>query len=245
MRKKGLSAHLVAVVGLAAALFSGCNREEDIILRKLEALEEGSYEDRDLSKRTIEELKQGIRMLEEEVDRTVSAGEHLGTYYRMVAIRYMDRNMFGLAAEFFEKALRIYPANRFIVQRAAVCTGKLYQAETDPAEKERFLDKARDYYLYALELDSKYVDALYGLSVLYVFEYEMPSEARPYLERIMDKESYDFRAMFLLARVYVSEGRTEQAVSLYDRIIGKSSNDEMVRNARRNRDELLGRGGGG
>ncbi len=220
---------------------ASCRRDRDVILGELKQLERaGGYEKRDLDRKTEQELLDAVRFLEAEVNRTIDAGTHLGTYYKLVAIKYRDRRMYGPAKEFFEKALTVYPQNPYLAYWTAVCTAQLSRARQAPEEKRALLDEARDYYLYAIELDPIYTDALYGLSVLYVFEYDQPSKAEPYLERVLARESRDYRAMFLLARVYVTYGRIDDAIALYDRIIADDPNEAMTTEAIKNRNELTG-----
>jgi len=231
----------VMCVSVVMLMFVACNRDRDVILQELKKLElSGDYEERDLNRKTEKELLQGIRFLEDEVNRTVDAGVHLGTYYKLVAIEYRDRDMFGLAKEFFEKAIGVEPKNPFLAYWDAVCTAQLAEARQNAGEHKVLVDEARDGYLRAIDLDPKYSDALYGLSVLLIFEYDQPAAAEPYLDRILAVESRNFRAMFLLARVYVISGRIDDAISLYDKIASESGDETMKNQAKANRDELRG-----
>ncbi|MBT3272234.1 MAG: tetratricopeptide repeat protein [Spirochaetales bacterium] len=220
---------------------SGCdkNRDRDELLIKVSAVEEG-FADGELSKQTIDELKKGIAALEEEINRTVDAGERLGLYYRAVASRYMDRDMFGLAADFFRLALDLAPTNLLIVYRIAVSEAQVANAIVDPESRLAKLEEVESYYLYALQLDPYYGEVLFGLSVLYIFELDMPADAEIYLERLLSLESNHYRGMFLLARVYVQFGRVDDAIDLYNRIVKESGNEEQVQNAKDNRSALTG-----
>ena len=246
IKKKSQGTYLVlgtavAIVAIVAS-FTGCRDDRDILLDKLAALESERYGDRDMSKRTIDDLLNGIGLLESEVERTVDAGEYLGTYYKLVAIRFMDQDMFGLAAEYFRKALTIYPQNSFISYRAGVCTAQLAQAEANPSARNDLVAIAKAHYEHALEVNPVYVDALYGLSVLYVFELRQHADAEPLLDRILQKESRHFRAMFLRAHIHVYFGEIEDAVALYDEIVAQSNDQEMVSQARDNIKQLAGGG---
>ena len=227
------------LVFLCIAGIVNCDNERDWILKELKRLELTDYEDRDLDQKTEQELLRGIRFLEGEVTRTVDAGIHLGTYYKLVAIEYRKREMYGLAAEYFERALTISPRNAFLAYWTGVCHAQVSRAMQDESSAES-LDTARSYYEYAVELNPKYTEALYALAVLLVFEYEELQSAKPLLERILLVETLDFRSMFLLARIYVVEGQISEAVELYNRVIDDSADDLMVSEALGNRNELLG-----
>ena len=234
--------HVVICIATLCTLFSltGCNRERNSMIDKLKMVEMPDYADGELSKASIDELKSAITALENEVERTVRAGERLGTYYKMVAIRFLDQNMFELAFEHFRKALDINSANPFLAYYAGLCIAQLAQSVMEPAERERLFDRAEQYYLYAVKLDGKYTSALYALSVLYIFEMDRPMDAEVYLKRILARESRHFDAMFLLARVYVSYGRVDDAIDLYDEIETNSESEETVEKAIENRRILSG-----
>ena len=229
----------ILIILVCCAGFLDCDNERDWIVNELKRLELTDYEDRDLDKKTEQELLRGIRFLEGEVKRTVDAGTHLGTYYKLVAIEYRKREMYGLAAEYFERALTVSPRNAYLAYWTGVCYAQIARA-IQIESREDTLETARSYYEYAVEVNPKYTEALYALAVLLVFEYDELSSAKPLLERILLVESLDFRAMFLLARIHVVEGQISEAVDLYERIIDDSTDELMVSEARGNRNELLG-----
>ena len=228
-------------------MFPGCDREKDTMLEELLEVEEGAYRDRDVdvSSKTIDELKEGIRLLEADIERTVEAGEQLVNYHRLVAEKYMDRELYGLAASFFRKALDMQPANRLVAYRIGVCAAQVAMSQAEEEIRKIRFEEAERYYLYAIHLDPLYADALYALAVLYIFEMDRSGEAEAYLERLVAAESRHFRGMFLLARVYASFGRVEDAVALYDEIIRESGDDSEVDQAKRNRNQLTGDAYGG
>lgn len=248
MKRVESTATVCFLLALLAGVVS-CRPDRDVILDELAALERSSYEDlkrgeRDLDRKTEEELLAGIRFLEDEVNRTVNAGVHLGTYYKLVAIKYRDRELYGLASEYFDKALGIYPTNPYLAYWAGVCAGQRARASQTADTRSELFEQARRYYEYAIELDPRYTDALYALAVLLVFEFEELESAERYLERVLAIESLDYSAMGLLARVYVSFGRIEDAIDLYQQIEKGSNVDSMVEQAKRNREELSGGGYG-
>jgi cytochrome c-type biogenesis protein CcmH/NrfG len=69
---------------------------------------------------------------------------------------------------------------------------------------------------------------MYGLSVLYIFELDRPQEAEDLLERLLAVESKEIDGRFLLARVYYSLGKLENAIELY-REIESLADEKQVR----------------
>jgi hypothetical protein len=65
-------------------------------------------------------------------------------------------------------------------------------------------------------------------------------DAKPYLLKIIEKESRHFSGMFLLAQVYGYEGQRERAIELYDTIIRKSEDQAQKENARDFKRQLIG-----
>ncbi len=220
-------------------ILSGCNREEGFYLENLKKLEKPRYPEKEIDKKSIEELKDGIKRYKREVDRTIKASEQIGIYYKMLAVRYMNAKMYGKAFESLKKAIKYYPENEILFYLAAVSVARMSKAIIDDeAEKKRLTDLAEKYYLRALALEPFYRDALFGLSVLYVFEKNMPEKAIPYLKKLLLKEKSDTDAMFLLARAYYEAGEYESAIDMYDRIIKTTKSALRKREAEKNRDEI-------
>jgi tetratricopeptide (TPR) repeat protein len=106
--------------------------------------------------------------------------------------------------------------------------------------RENYYALAENGYLRAISLDAGYVMPLYGLGVLYAFELDRPRDAIPYLLRRLDISS-DVDTMFVLARSYYMTGSYQDAVAVYDRIIGTTRDDEKRIEAQINRQSALDR----
>ncbi len=221
-------------------LLTGCNRGEKELLDDLLAVEEGAYRDSKISERTTDELLTAIKFMKSDLERTVETGVRLVVYYKLVAQKFMEQGLYGLASDFYTKALEIDPTNKVVAYRLGVCTAHVAKAAPDSEIKMAGFEKALAYHLLALELDPNFGDALYAICVLYIFELDAIGDAEVYLERLINVEPGNMGGMFLLARVYAHFGRIEEAVSLYDQIIRKSGNDEQVAQAKKNRAVLSG-----
>jgi len=237
--------HVVLCVFLACGLLflSGCNKNSKDALEVLKAAEPEQYEGKGLQKEKIEELKADIAKYEAEVEKTLKDTQKLGNFYKLLAYAYLNDHAYGPAMDAFKRAIYFYPDNYILHTMAGITTAKLAKAAVEEGERARLFSEAEKYYLNALNLNENYADALYGLSILYVFELSRPLEAEPYLLRLLEKEKNNTDAMFLLARVYVIDGRTEDAVALYDRIIRTTKNEAVKKQAMDNKQTLLSSGG--
>ena len=228
------------VTFLVLAVFISCGTRRNATLTKMEELEQKVYKDADIPEQKIEELKASVKKYEDIVDQKVEDTGQLGVYYKMLAVKYMDSAMYGPALDALEKAIRIYPENPVLYYLGGVMSARFAKAMTASGERERYLALAENYYQHSISLDSTYVDSLYGLSVIYAFELNTPAQAEPLLKRILLKERKNFDAMFLLARVYLAEGRNDNALDIYDKIIGSAESEKYLDQAKINRSAVAG-----
>lgn len=231
-------AWIIALIFLV--ILTGCNRSERELLDDLMTVDEDSYRDADTSEKSVDELREAIKLLRGEAERTVEAGIHLVIYYKMVAQKLMEQELYGLAADFYSKALEIHPTNKVVAYRLGICTAQVARTAPDVEGKESGFRRALEYHLHALELDPSYVDALYAVSVIYIFELDEIANAEVFLEKLITLDPGHVNGMFLLARVHAYFGRIEDAASLYDEIIRVSKDDEQIEQAKKNRNGLAG-----
>jgi len=232
--KKGLlRAAASALLALAALSLTACGRPRGAYLQGLKGMEPA--EGGTLTDRQIEELKAGIRKYRAEVERKVRATQQLGIYYRMLALRYIDLQMYSPAYEALEQARTIYPENAVLFYYSAVCAARMGQAQPEPAQRAEWLQRSERLYRRAISLDPDYPGALYGLAVLYTFELDRIEEAAPLLERLLQKQKNHTDALFLLANVYYRLGRLERALELYDRLARMNLPADRRQDARDNK----------
>ena len=228
-----------AMVALGLSLLTvACNREDDSMLRELTELEPPGYGNEGVGDQRIRELRQGIREFEEIVERKVEASERLGVYHRMLAVEYIGRSMYRLALDHLQEAIRIDPENPVLFYWAGVAAARFSKSTVDRGERDHYLEAAEAYYRRAIELNPRYVSALYALAVLYVFELNQPDAAEPLLDEVLRRQSRNVQAMAVLARVYAVTGRLEQAAQMYGRVAETSEDESIRREAIRNRDQV-------
>jgi len=232
----------IALLSLLVALpaLTGCNERQQRMLKRLVATQASQYEGEEVSEEKLAELKEHVRRFSDEVIELVRKKGRLGIYYRMLAMEYLDQEMYGPAMENFGKALEIYPNNHIIHYYTGVASSQIAETKAEEESRLELLRQAAHYYERAVDLKGNYVDALYALSVLYIFELDRPYDAEPYVKKIIDTRKNHWRAKFLLARVRVEQNRIEEAVEIYSEIAEESPQEEMVERAKENRDRLMG-----
>lgn len=194
---------------------------------------------------TIEGLRRAIDSYEARLEERVKMSAQAGIYWKILAVRYMDRKMFTEALEALESAISYFPEDATLHYLTGVSAGVLAKSALDfsgtgsSRERDRYYALAEAGYKRGIELDPTYARPLYGLGVLYVFELSRPAEAIPYLERFLALRTKDTDAMFVLARAYYVSDRAEDALSLYDRILMGSVDAEKKAEAERNKKIVL------
>jgi tetratricopeptide (TPR) repeat protein len=226
---------------LALVTLAGCRRPGMGWLEPLKTLEPGGPP----TNAAIEELKRGIARYQAEVDRKVSAAQNLGVYWKMLALTYVDNGMYGLALEALDEAVAVYPENPILFQYMGVSAARAAKGlVADAADQARLFARSEAAYRRAIFLDPEYVNALYGLSVLLALELGRPAEAVPLLDAVLEREPKNLDALFLLGRIAYADGRYEDAVDCYDRILAtrppEKLRDQAEQNERQAKEALYG-----
>jgi tetratricopeptide (TPR) repeat protein len=216
-------------------ILSACARlgRDDAMVEELVKME-----GQEISMQRVEELQREVARTRKEVERTVDAVGQLGVYYKMLAVEYMRGAMYGPAYDALEQAIAIQPENPILFYYSAVCAARMSKAQVISEDRMRWLERAEALYRRAITLDAGYAAALYGLSVLYVFELNRPGEAEDLLERLLMVESKDIDGRFLLARVYYSLGKLENAIELYREIESLADEKQMREQALASRKQV-------
>lgn len=194
---------------------------------------------------TIDELEDAIKKYQLRVEDIVSSESQIGIWYKILATRYLDEKMYGRALENFQKAIEYYPENQNLYYYVGLCAGFMakssldYNGTGDLSKRQNYLELSKRAYLRAIQIEPTYVRALYGLSVLYIFEYDDSFMAIPYLKKLLSVDTKHTDAMFLLARAYYENNDYDEAVKLYDTIESLSTSEEKKAEARANKRVVL------
>ncbi len=194
---------------------------------------------------TIEELKDAIKKYQERVADVQLAQSQVGIWYKILGTRYLDNKMYGEALKAFQEALTYYPDNQNLYYYVGVCAGYMshaaldYNASGNNEIKYNYLKLAEEAYLRAIAIEDRYVRALYGLGVLYVFELDEPEKAIPHLEKALSIDTKNLDTMFVLARAYYSSYEFDKAVEIYDKIIETTKSEDTKKTAEENKKIVL------
>jgi len=234
-RIKGLCLVLCSML-----LLVGCGGVSNKTVIRHQKMEEGVD-----SPTSIEELKDAIKKYQERVADVQLAQSQIGIWYKILGTRYLDNKMYGEALKCFEEALQYYPNNQNLYYYVGVCAGYMSHAAMDfnasgtNEVKYNYLKLAEEAYLRAIQIEDRYVRALYGLGVLYVFELDEPAKAIPHLEKALSIDTKNLDTMFVLARAYYSNYEFDKAVAMYDKIIETTKSEDTKKTAEENKQIAL------
>lgn len=239
--KKYSSLFLTAVISVFLVIFSACDSRDPMVDTLIE-METDLLPGQQVSDARIREIEREVARYRDIVDSKVQANGQLMIYYRMLGIRYMEREMFGPAMEALEQALAITPANANLHSHYATAAAQSAKARYNQSERQQLFALAEKAYLRAIELDPNHVNSLYGIAVLLTFELERLADALPHLNHLLTVRRNNIEARFLRAYVHAGLGNIAEAVSDYDAIIDISPNPDFRRQAADLRAQISGGG---
>lgn len=230
---------LLVILFLGTVLTSCDRGDKDLLERMREMDGDGTTaidpDDEEWNRALRKDIDKYRKILDEKID----AAEKLGTYYKMIGMKYLDYSMYGLALEAFEEALAIYPENPVVLYNAGLTSARLSKTEVSESEKTILLDQAVRYYRASLAVNDRFSSPMYGLAIIYVYELEQPELAIPLLEVYNSIQKSSMKGRFLLASAYFASGNENEAVDIYNSIIDENESGEEAEAARNNRNAIL------
>lgn len=242
MKKTSVLGKIASAIGIFAVIFgfSSCNGVNAKTIKRVQMMEEGVS-----NPSTIEELSSAIKKYEKRSADLIAAQEQTGTWYKILATRYLDNGMYAEALDALEHAIHYYPTNQNLFYYVGVSAGQMANASLDfkatgnSSERTRYLLLAESAFLQALQLEPTYVRALYSLGVLYTCDMDQPLKAIPYLEKLLTIDTKHTDAMMVLARAHYQLYNYDAAVTYYDQVISTSGDKQKVANATYNKKVVL------
>lgn len=232
---------LLAIV-LGVLVLSGCSRSAEDELDFLVQTEGGVYDEIPVGDERIDELRQDVRELEDEVREQALRLGRIASYRKLMAQELMDMEMYGPALEQLQAAMELQTENATLFYLAGVAAGRSARARMDEAEMTGRLELAERMYREAVGIRPDYRDALYGLVVVLAFELDRADEALEFARRLAREETGDPSVSFLLANVLVRTGNTAEAQEIYGRLAREAPSAGQREQAARNQAALAGEG---
>ncbi|MGM0380687.1 MAG: tetratricopeptide repeat protein [bacterium] len=199
------------ILPLLVFLTSACGQTE--AEKALETAKTLTRSDDFSDTKVIQNLQTSERLLERLVKVQVEAAEWRIFALRKLINRYIEREMWPLAAREVEKLIQLQPTNaQWYLQK-----GQIYSqwAKVDTARAE----EAKEAFEVALQLNKDYIAARYGLGVLHSFRLGNVQTGRDYLEKVAFESGETVKnrdtitnARFALARLEHREGNYSAAI---------------------------------
>ncbi|MFP4377577.1 MAG: tetratricopeptide repeat protein [Spirochaetales bacterium] len=224
------------VLVLLGALLGACEQQDNRVSR----IAQMDGQSGPASPARIAELEELLEEYAELAAEQVQTLSRSADTLKLLSQAYLQQRMFGPALDSLERALVIEPENQTLHQLAGASAGFVAKAQSRAAERQRYFDMAEFHYQRAIEIEPDFIDARYGLAVLYAFELNEPANALPHLEAILARNELHVPSLFVLARANVQLGNIDAAIDAYDTIIERAAEDEDRERARRNRQLLVG-----
>lgn len=224
---------------LLLILIIGCTREKT---RNLASQVYETEEKKEFNReRRLKELTKEIKKLEDELEEVMEKYRKVGTMHRTLGVKLMHYKMYLKAYEHFDIAVEFYPNSEMLHYYRGIAAGQYAISSDRDNIKRDYLERARKSYEYSLKINPRFPKSLYALSILYVYEYDRPEDAKPLLDDLLDISTREFDAMLLRALLYEKDGELNAALDLYDKVISLSKKDSQLVIAETNRDKVLKR----
>ncbi|MBI9097008.1 MAG: hypothetical protein JEY91_00955 [Spirochaetaceae bacterium] len=228
------------IVILFICFLGACSRDDADLLERMSQMEgDGSVSYNLENDKNYNTLRKDIEKYRKILDEKIDAAEKLGTYYKLIGLKYLDYSMYALALEAFEEALAIYPENPNVLYNAGLASARLSKTEVSEGRSRELLIQAERYYKASLSVNDRFSSPMYGLAILYVYELDQPELAIPLMEVYNTIQKSSMNGRFLLAAAYYASGNEGEAVDIYDEIINTSESDTEIESARANRNAIL------
>lgn len=222
---------------LSLSLVIGCTNEKtkNLVNRVYETEENREFN----RERRIKELTRKIKKSEEDINDILDEYQRNGNFHRTLGVKLMQYKMYLKAYDHFNIALEFFPSSEMILYYRGVAAGQYAVSQDRDSIKRDYLNRARLSHEQALRINPRFPKGLYALSILYVYEFGRPEDAKPLLDDLLDISSREFDAMLLRALLYEKDGHYNAAVDLYDKVIKQSKKDSQLLIAETNREKAL------
>jgi tetratricopeptide (TPR) repeat protein len=188
---------VVVVVVLLAAKYFNCGFVRDYT---------------DNKDRTIQEVREKITDLEKDKIKDEKTLNILANQYSRLGTIYIEKNLWDLAIEYYEKAIK-YGKNTPGIYYSA---GLAYANRGSEKNSVDDIDRAEYFYKKAVAMQDNYYDAQNALAILMFYHKDDKAGATEIMERVVARNKKNYIARFTLGRFLYETGKLPRALSVYE-----------------------------
>ena len=219
-----------ATVSVMVMMYGACNNRGNINLFEL-----GNTTSTESPEQHIERLQKELNKRNDYYQKVLQAAADIADHHKLLGLAYMKNSMFALALQSLQEALIIEPHNEILYYLSGLAAANLAQIHQPRTTEYNDLIALAEYmYTQSIELRDNYLEPLYALSVLYLFEYQLEEQALIYLERSLMLNDQQPRIHALIARVYAQTNNNERAIYHYQKAAQMFEDEEKIANAHEN-----------
>ncbi len=160
----------------------------------------------------IDRLKRKAEDYEKGVKNRIQSAEKAGNVYQMLGEKYLERKLWDLSIESFEKAIGYGRNTPGIHNSIAVAYANRAKALNNLSD----VSKAEHHYRRAMEIQPDYLEARYGLGVFLFYIKGDREGGLKEMETVVRKNRNYYRARFALARFHYEMNHPERALAIYE-----------------------------
>ncbi len=229
---------IVLAVLIISLIFSCAGKKTRELASQTYETEENNEANRD---ERVKEITSEIRKLEKDLDETLEKYQKVGNFQRALGVKMMHHKMYFKAYEHFNNALEFYPNSEMLHYYRGVAAGQFALSQDVDSVRNEYLERAKYSYEYSIKLNQGFVKGLYALSVLYIYDFDRPQDAKTLLKRLIKISTREFDAMLLLGLLYEKDAELNAALDMYDNVLSMSKKDDHIVRADIGRDRVLSR----
>lgn len=238
MRRLTIALTMLSVVVFLGSCSSGSDKS---LLENMFDIEARSSKNAPPS--SVEELKTGIARYGEQAEKTAMAMEKVGMYWRILSVKYLEKGLYGDAYDAALQGLRHYPNASGLYYVVGLSSAMLSKTASvtfgaSPSRAD-WLAISETAYKRSIEFDTLNARSLYGLAVLYSFEFDDNEAALKPIESFLATDSKNIDGLFVYARILYGLGRLQDSANAYDRILATTRVDEKKQQAADNKKRIL------
>ena len=164
------------------------------------------------SDKTIREIREKIAPLEKNGIKDTKALFTLANQYSRLGTIYIEKRLWGLAIENYEKAIGYGKDTPGVYYSLGLAYANRGSEKNDAAD----IDRAEANYQKAIAMQDDYYDARNALAILLFYHKDEKDRAIELMEGVVARNKKHYIARFTLGRFYYETGKLSRALSIYE-----------------------------